>query len=250
VHFNVEVISERKLAAIELVERGICNQKMAGKLCGFHRNTVFKLLRTKKLLGLEAALKDDRGLKEPYKYINKVRSHVKKLLRKHPHWTDQDIADQACQDLQMSISRSGVARIRTEKQNGQKAQRPPSNKELTDMAKIAEAIDQEDFHGQQLRMNFEKDPQLKEKAEEFSKEPAPKAQRKTQQFLLERLQKGERCSFAGGLMHHLFLREIGFDELVDVFPSNPPATYQSSEILAALFHSINQGIGSIEAPSS
>ena len=88
VHFNVEIICERKLAAIELVERGICNQKMAGKICGFHRNTVFKLLRTKKLLGLEAALKDDRGLKAPYKYINEVRSHVKKLLRKYLRWTD------------------------------------------------------------------------------------------------------------------------------------------------------------------
>ncbi|MFQ6091603.1 MAG: helix-turn-helix domain-containing protein, partial [bacterium] len=97
---------ERRLAAVELAERGLCNQRIAGRICGFHRNTVHRLLRTKRLLGLEAVLKDDRGLKEPYKYINEVRCHVKKLLRKYPEWTDQAIAQQAAQDLDMEISRS------------------------------------------------------------------------------------------------------------------------------------------------
>ncbi|MEA1867203.1 MAG: helix-turn-helix domain-containing protein, partial [Thermodesulfobacteriota bacterium] len=68
--FNTDDINERRVAAIELVERGLCNQKQAGRICGFHRNTVFKLLRTKRLLGLEAIFEDNRGLKVPYKYIN------------------------------------------------------------------------------------------------------------------------------------------------------------------------------------
>ena len=99
---------------IELVEQGLCNQKNAGKLCGFHRNTVFKILRTKRFLGIEAVLIDDRGHKEPYKYINEVRSYIKKLLRKYPDRKDQDIANQATKELDMEISRSAVARIRTE----------------------------------------------------------------------------------------------------------------------------------------
>jgi hypothetical protein len=48
--FNSDHINECKLAAVELVERRLCNQSIAGKICGFHRNTVYKLLRTKKLL--------------------------------------------------------------------------------------------------------------------------------------------------------------------------------------------------------
>lgn len=246
-HFNIGIDSERKLAAIELVERDLCNQKMAGKICGFHRNTVIKLLRAKRLLGLEAALKDDRGLKAPYKYVNEVRSHIKKLQRKYPNWTDQRIADEAARNLGMAISRSAVARIRCERQNKEEPHSLPAKKELMDMAKVAEAIDREDFHGRQLRMNFEKDPVLKEKSEEFSKEPGPKKERETERFLIERLQAGERCSFAGGLMHHLFLQEIGFNELVSTFPLNPSATYQSREILACLFHSVSQEIPSIEA---
>ena len=62
-HFSINEANERKIAAIGLVERGLCNQKTAGKICGFHRNTIFKLLRTKRLLGLEAVFRDDRGLK-------------------------------------------------------------------------------------------------------------------------------------------------------------------------------------------
>ena len=48
-------------------------------------------------------------------------------------------------------------------------------------------------------------------------------------------------------MHHLFLQEIGFDTLGAVFPANSGAVYQSSDILSALFHSINLNIPSIEA---
>ena len=77
--FNPNKINERRLAAIQLVELGHCNQKTAGKICGFHRNTVFKLLRTKRLLGVEALLKDDRGPKTPWKYVGKIRKTIKSI---------------------------------------------------------------------------------------------------------------------------------------------------------------------------
>jgi transposase len=244
--FHVEDAGERKLAAIELVDRGLCTNRVAGKICGFHRNTVFKLLRTKRLLGVEAVLKDDRGLKEPYKYVNEVRSHIKQILRKYPEWTDQAVAEQGTRDLGMSISRSAVARIRNERKRREGSTAPPKS-ELIEMSRMALVIDEERFHGRQLGMNFERDPELKRKSAEFSQEPSLQARRETERFLLERLEQGERSSFAGGLMHHMFLQEIGFDELVGVFAANPSATYQSCEILGTLFHSALQGIGSIEA---
>lgn len=247
VHFNVNEHIERRLATIELVERELCNQKTAGKICSFHRNTVFKLLRTKRLLGLEAVLEDHRGLKQPLKYVNEIRSHIKKLLRKYPDWTDQAIADQAAKDLRMDISRSAVARIRTEKQDYPWTKKQPTIKELMEMTKVAEAIDQECFDARQLRLNFEKDPELKQKSEEFSQESAPKAERETERFLIRRLQQGERNVFAGGMMHHLFLQEIGFEHLLQPLPLSKWDTYQSGEILATLFHSVSQGIQSIEA---
>jgi len=56
-------INERRIAVVQLVELKYCNQNNAGKICGFHRNTVFSLLRTKRLLGIEALFEDDRGPK-------------------------------------------------------------------------------------------------------------------------------------------------------------------------------------------
>ena len=245
--FDADNIDERKLAAIELVERGLCNQKTAGKICGFHRNTVFKLLRTKRLLGLEEVFKDNRGLKQPYKYVGKIRSHIKRLLRKYPDWIDQAVADQAAKDLNMPISRNAVARIRTEKQEKKIEEIVPSKAELMELAKVATAIDEERFDARQLRFCFEKDPELKQKSEEFEKEPAPRPQKATDKHLVKRLQEGERCNFCGGLMHHLFMQEIGFEELLAPFPLNRGSTYQSGEILATLFQSVNLGIPSIEA---
>ena len=247
VQFKIDNSAEIKLAAIELVERGLCNRKTTGKICGLHRNTVFKLLRTKNLLGLEAVLKDHRGLKEPLKYITEIRSHIKKLQRKYPDWTDQAIANQAARELGMEISRSAVARIRTENQDNLWTQKQPRLKEIMDMSKVAEAIDRECFDARQLRLNFEQDPQLRQKSEEFSRQPAPRAERETERLLIERLQRGERNVFAGGLMHHLFVQEIGFEQLLGPLGLNKGDTYQSSEILGALFHSVSQGISSIEA---
>jgi len=138
IHFDIDSPAERKIALIQLVERGICNIKTAGDLCGFHRNTAGKILQTKSILGIEAVLSDDRGLKKPYKYVDDVRSHIQNLLSEHPQWKDQDVADQACQDLHINISRSAVARIRT---GGEGQPSLPTKAEFFDMAKEAEALE-------------------------------------------------------------------------------------------------------------
>ncbi|MBW1854445.1 MAG: helix-turn-helix domain-containing protein [Deltaproteobacteria bacterium] len=243
--FDSGSVNERKLAAIDLVEKGVCTQKVAGNICGFHRNTVFKLIRTKRILGIEAIIEDNRGLKAPYKYIGRVRSCIKKLLRKYPDWTDQAIAEEAAKDLEIEISRSAVARIRTEKQERQREL--PTKAELMAMAIVADAVDRRNFDNQQMELNFKWDKEVSEKIEQCSKEAPLQAKSKSDQRLIERLQQGQRFSFSGELMHHLFLQEIRFDALSAVFPANPGAVYQSCDILSALFHSINLDIPSIEA---
>lgn len=245
--FDQDNTNERKLAIIELVERGHCNQAIAGKICGFHRNTVFKILRIKRILGIEAVFEDNRGPKGPYKYIGKVRSHIKKLLRKYPDWKDQDIADQAAKNLQMDIARSAVARIRVEKEDNKEFKNQPSKSELIAIAQVADAVDKRNFDNRQLELNFNWDKEIKQKSEICSEEAPPTPDGKSEQRLMDRLQAGERCNFAGELMHHLFLQEIGFEEITSAFPSGTRNIYQSSDILAVLFHSINLDVPSIEA---
>ena len=244
--FNQDDLNERRLAAVELVERGICTQTNAGKICDFHRNTVFKLLRAKRLLGVEAIFEDHRGPKGPYKYVNNIRSHVKKLLRKYPEWKDQDIADMATNDLKIVVSRSAVARIRTEKQDRKRLNNYMSKAELAKMATIADTVDRQNFDDRQMEFNFCWDKEIKEKTEECSKDAPPESDKASEQRLIRRLEKGGRFNFCGELMHHLFLREIGFKSMTSIFPVNTSASYQSIDILSTLFHSINLGIRSIE----
>ncbi len=73
VNFDPRKINERRLAVVQLVELGYCKNRVAGRICGFHRNTVGKLLRTKRLLGIKALFQDNRGPKAPWKYINSTR---------------------------------------------------------------------------------------------------------------------------------------------------------------------------------
>jgi hypothetical protein len=171
-----------------------------------------------------------------------VCSHIEKLLSEHPEWKDQDIADQATKDLGINVSRSAVARIRTNEEKPSL----PSNTELYDMAKEAEAFEKEHLEQRQLWLNFDTEPELKQEAEECSKESPPQAKNETQQSLIEQLQEGMKCTFAGGLMDHLFLQEIGFEEILAPFAFHPGATYQSLDVMATLFHSIAQGLPSIE----
>jgi len=242
--FNPDLINERKLAVVELVGGAHCTQRIAGKICGFHPNTVFKLLRIKRLLGIESIFDDSSGPKGPFKYIGTIRSHIKKLLRQHPELKDQDIAEKASIDLQMKISRSSVARIRTEKQD---KFNPIGKAELIAQAALADSVDRSNFDSRQMQFNFEFDKKISEKITQCIKQSPPETKAVSDQRFIKRLQQGQRAIFAGGLMHHLFLQEIDFDALMADWPVNPNATYQSRDILGTLFHSINLDIASIEA---
>ncbi len=243
--FNADENSERRLAAIELVELGLCTQILAGEICGFHRNTVADLVKTKDLLGLEAAIREERGRKAPLKYITKIQEHIRKLLGEHPDWTDLAVASLASKELEMDISRNAVARIRVKDEPS--AAKTLTKEELFNMARIAEDICKAHSVQQQLKLPFEKDPELRQKQEELARTPPPQPQSKADEQCIEKLQEGVRVPFAGGFMHHLFLQEIGFEELLSCFPAQPRAMYEPTDILGTIFHGINLGLPSIES---
>jgi transposase len=244
VQFDPENLKERRIAAVELVELGYCNNTTAGKICDFHRNTVFKLLRSKRLLGIEALFQDDRGPKAPWKYVGQIRKTIKKLLRKYPDWTDRQIADEAEKQLDTSISRSSVARIRTEKDL--RYNDKPKELDLAQLAKIADGIDLKQYDERQLAFNFDADPQFKKQAEEFAKEDPPVPQTETDKALLERLNEGQRNVFAGMLFHELFLNQVNFRSAFDFLP-DANNSYDHYEVLEAIYFGMHIGLRSIEA---
>jgi transposase len=243
--FDPDNLFERRLAAVQLIELNYCNNNTAGKICGFHRNTVFKLLRTKRLLGIDALLKDDRGPKAPWKYIGEVRKTIKKLQRQYPDWIDQQIADEAAKELNISVSRNAVARIRTEKEDHKREK--IKKLDMEQLAEIADNIDVKEHDEKQLNFNFDHDPEFRKQFEQAAKEDPPKAKTITDKELLNHLQQGQRNIFAGMLLHHLFLNEVGFSTAFEYLPEDKNNTYLHHEILESIFFGLQIGLNSIEA---
>jgi len=244
ISFDPGKINERRLAVVQLVELGYCKNRVAGKICGFHRNTVGKLLRTKRLLGIEAIFEDNRGPKAPWKYINRIRKTIKKLIREHPEWTDKQIADTTAKQLETTISRSAVARIRIASQDTEVER--PARHDLEELAKIADTIDVKQHDERQLRFNFEDDSKFKKEVDEFADEDAPEPQTNTDKVFLDGLQQGQRNVFAGMLFHHLFLDHIKFPSAFDL-PSSINNAYDDYEIMETMLFGLNIGLPSIES---
>ncbi len=248
IRFDIDKPAERRVAAVQLVEVGHCNQIVAGEICGFHRNTVSELVKRKELLGLESIVVDHRGRKGPYKYVDEVRNQIEKILKEHTDWSDQAVADQASEDLSIAVSRSSVARIRTGEISPAALRVPFTLDEIMKLAEAVDAIDKQRFRPRQLELNFEADPGFQEKVEEFAEEAAPKGECERDDTLIERLGHGEDNVVCGGLMHQLFWGEFGVEKLVrGVFSEQAGATYQAEEILGTLYHSVLLGVRSVEA---
>lgn len=246
VQFNPSSLIERRIAVVDLVERNLCTHEVAGQICGFHRNSVSKFCQIKEVLGTEGLLEDRRGLKSPVKYKGNIKDEIQMIIKEHSDWTDQKIADEATSKLGLKVSRSAVARIRTGGMKSPK-EKEPTIEELIELARLADEVDKVNFDKRQLELNFECDQEIKKKSEECAKEEVPKSEKKTDNKLMEDLQAGMRFNFSGVLMHHLFLQEIGFEEIASIYPVQPHVTFQGSDILLTLYNSVNIGLPSIES---
>jgi len=245
--FNPQMNSERRLAAIDLVELKYCSIKVAGDICGFSRNTVTKLINIKKKYGIEGVIQENRGLKSPYKYVKNVRAKILELLENNPDWIDQKIADQATKDLETDISRSAVARIRTENSQPPAPYYESHLKEVPALADIVNRIDKKQYDLKQLELNFDLDPDIQEKISECKEEEPFVSQIKNDESLILQLNEGMRFNFSGALMHHLFFHEMRIDFLASIFPIRKGTIYEPADILMALYQSNVIGLSSIES---
>jgi hypothetical protein len=247
VKFNSHSRAERRVAAVALVEQGICDQQTAGTICGFHRNTVSKLKSIKASFGITAIISDNRGLKQPLKYSGKVRETIEQILTAHPTWKDYQVANQASTELNDAISRSAVARIRISQQATDNEDILYSQDRMQHLIQIAKTVDEDNNGDRQLTLNLANDDQFKQQTAEFEQNEAPRSSLKSEQDLIKRLQTGERTPFAGGFMHHLFLQEINYDNLMSCLPTIKGNTYQYQDMLSTLYFSIANDVKSIES---
>ena len=244
VAFAPDNLNDRRLAAVQLVELGYCDQQDAAEICDLHRNTVSRLIKTKNLLGIQAIFDDDRGPKSPHKYNKNIRRIIKQLLQDHPDWTDQQIVDASSKELEISVSRSAVARIRVEEEKTQEAE--VTRRYLEKMAELADRIDHKIFNERQLVFDFDNDPGFKEQVEQFSQEQPLEIHPPREQEFAQNLHNGKRNVFAGMLLHNLFLNQIDFANAFDercYFNS----IYDDYQIFQSIFYGLQIGLQSIES---
>ena len=244
VAFAPDNLNDRRLAAVQLVELGYCDQQDVAGICDLHRNTVSRLIKTKNLLGIQAIFDDERGPKSPHKYKKNIRRIIKQLLQEHPDWTDQQIADASSKELEISVSRSAVARIRVEEEKTQEAK--ATRKDLEKMAELADRFDNKIFNERQLAFDFDNDPEFKEQVEKFSQEEAIATANTREQEFIENLSNGKRNIFAGMLLHNLFLNQVDFSNAFDN-ATGYNSTYENYQIFQSIFYGLQIGLASIES---
>jgi len=245
--FYEEDVASEKIAAIQLVEAGLASITEAAEVVGLHRNTISEAIKTKQLLGIVSAIKDDRGRKQPIHYTPAIRSHITRLLESHADWTDEEIAKEAAKDLKTRVSRQAVARIRVEHFEAANKLSPPSKRELMEIEAMTRRIEERITKHVQLSFNFEEEPELKEKVEEFAQESAPCVNSTAEEKSVSLLQKGSYTPYAGLFFYHLFLCELNFSKLFIGFKSVEGGGYRADEILLAIVFGLAHRLPSIEA---
>lgn len=245
--FYEEDLASQKIAAIQLVEVGLASIQEAAEVVGLHRNTVSETIKTKQLLGIESAIKDDRGRKQPIHYTPAIKAHITKLLENHPDWSDEQIAKEAAKNLKTRVSRQAVARIRVSHFEAATKLTPPSKKELMEIEAMTRRMEERISKYVQLSFNFDEEPELKEKVDEFAVESGPCANSCTEEKTLSQLQKGMVTPYAGLFFYHLFICELNFSQIFTEFKSIKGGQYRADEILLAIVFGLAHWLPSIEA---
>ena len=240
-------LTSKKAAAIQLVTTGLATIIEAGKVVGLHRNTVSNAVNTNQLLGLNAAIKDDRGRKGPVYYTPEKKKHIIDLLESKPDETDEEIARQASEALGTEISRQAVARIRVEHTEPFNGLSPPTKKELMEIEAATQRMEKRVGKQVQLEFDFENKPELEDDIETICAEPSFKAADKTQEHTISQLEKGIPTPYAGLLFYQLFLGELNFSALFTGFKLPEKGSYGFEDICLSLIFGLVHGLPSIEA---
>jgi len=245
--FYEEDLASQKIAAIQLVDAGLASIQDAAEVVGLHRNTVSDAIKTKNLLGIESAIKDDRGRKQPVYYTPAIKAHITGLLESHPDWNDEEIAEDAAKNLKTKVSRQAVARIRISHFETTTKLTPPSKKELMETEAMTRRMEDRITKYVQLSFNFDEEPELKKKVDEFEAESKSCANSSTEKKPLSQLQKGMVTPYAGLFFYHLFLCELNFSQIFTDFKSIKSGQYSVDEILLAIVFGLAYRLPSIEA---
>ena len=152
VRFNPHDWIETRLAAVRLADEFEIPYKYIASICDMHRDTVSKLVKTKRLLGMRYLLDNNRGPKAPWKLVDDIVNQIYQLVNKQPDIKNSQIVT-ALNKSGFDISETSIRRIRNRNRAPslkKELASPPSS--LDQMARIAKRIEKCDLPRQQMQM--------------------------------------------------------------------------------------------------
>lgn len=146
VQFNPDDWLATRLAAVRLADEFQIPYKFVARICGLHRDSVAKFVKTKRFLGFAALCQNDRGPKAPWKMVDEVIEKIQTLVAENPQIQNQPLVAQL-KAAGFDVSETSVRRIRKSYRPRSKLKAPRQGppQTLEQMARAAQHIEQYDW---------------------------------------------------------------------------------------------------------
>lgn len=242
--------AETHLAAVRLADDYKIPYTIVAKICGIDRNTVSKLVKTKRLLGIEYVLQNDRGPKSPWKVVDDVVEIIDQEVKKEPTITNRRLV-RLLAKRDYFISESTVRRVRNRNQRSLKEDLIPRKTSLRQKARIAQRIENRDLIIYQMRLFDTELAGIIDDPDPFDYEAHYPDITPHQRRYLNALQIGKACSYVGGLLYAAILQRFGFNAIIkqiygDLYQKRHNG-YPLDIIFQTLFYSLVFHFPSIES---
>jgi len=251
VRFNASDWIETRLAAVRLADEFEIPYKYVAKICGMHRDTVSKLLKTKQLLGMRHILDNNRGPKAPWKLVDEIVSQIDQLVKDQPDIKNNQIVA-ALKESGFDIGETSVRRIRNRNQAvslNKELASPPSS--LAQMARIAKRIEKYDLPQQQMQMFAKELGSEIYNPDPFDYQAHYPLLTAKETAYLKLLGAGQRCKYVAGMLYNPILRQLGFNEIIETtyaeFYDEQKTGYPLTTIFQVLFYMLFFHFPSIES---
>ncbi|MGI0037681.1 MAG: putative transposase [Nitrososphaera sp.] len=245
--------AETYLAAVTLADNYQIPYILVAQICQLDRNTVSKLVQTKRLLGLQYIFESDKGPKAPWKVVDEIVAHIDQAVKDDPDITNAKIVA-LLEQAGHSISETSVRKVRN-RYHGSLTESPGRLAErkttLQEKNRVAERIVRRDLLLYQMQFFQAELPETVTQIDPFDYDQGYANLAPAQQRYLKSLRVGMPCQYAGGFLYSTILERFGFRKIVqqvfgDCFAPRAHS-YALEVIFLTLFFSIVFHFPSIEA---
>ncbi len=239
-------------AAVTLADDYQIPYVIVAKICQLDRNTVSKLVKTKRLLGLRYIFANDKGPAAPWKVVDEIVALIDQAVNDDPEVTNAKIVT-LLEQAGHSISETSVRKVRHRHHSSLTESPVPlaeSKTTLQEKSRVAERIVQRDLLIHQMQLFQVELPETVTQVDPFDYDQGYLDLTRAQKRYLHSLRVGMPCQYVGGLLYAVILERFGFRKIIQqVFnPSFATGThnYSLEVIFLTLFFSIVFHFPSIE----